>query len=873
VYPSRFLLVSGVAAAFAFPTSVSAQSWVNFTDETPSRLSASTGLGSGDPQEKDYAWADLDKDGDIDLICVRKEPFTSDGRFPNVLFMNENGVLTDRTSALASASTVAGSQGFLDSTNDRDAVIVDVNGDTWLDVVTCTTLSETQPQYIRTPRVYINRGNNGQGVWQGFLFDDEQRIDDTALGWQGVERFCSISAGDIDGDGDQDIYFGDYQQGGTRSLDVNDRLLINDGTGYFSDQSSARMTVEMLESSFAMSTAIVDMNNDGRLDILKDDALNAPQGISISYNDSAAGVGYFGSYDVAYGFQPYHFAVGDLNNDNLPDVIVSDDGADRYMLHAGVVGGLATFNPARTFSFTGGGGDDGFGGNNLIVDLNNDGWNDAIIADIDVDIAGYNRRCHIYRNLGDAPNVTLQEETVGGAVVGIPLAQLQGTHDVAVFDIDGDGWKDMVMGRYNGTTVWMNDPPSGLILSYPSGLVAQVAPGRIVTLDVSVAGIGGVTPAAGTGLLYYSVNGGPFSSLPMRDEGPGLFSIKLPRLTSCADELSYYVTVDSSASTTYSDPPTAPSSTYVAIATTGTSVIFEDNFEGAATGWTVQSTSLTSGAWEVAVPIGTTNGAEFAAPSDDAEAAGGTRCYVTQNGVVGGSAGAADVDGGPTDLISPPFDLDGTDGYVTYARWFYSSGADTLVVSVSPDGSNWTTVETVGGGNNQWTVNTFRVGDYITPSAANRVRFRTSDNPNDSITEAAIDLFGVSAFLCECAPLCQADIGLMGPGTATFSGLVDDPPGPLPPTMGFLVEGAPAGAPGMILWSLGLAPTPAFGGMLIHYDPFLIGPFVADPQGTFGVYVPGNPGSLLVYAQGVYLDSSLLPHGVGITNGLEIESP
>ncbi|HIE72491.1 MAG TPA: VCBS repeat-containing protein, partial [Planctomycetes bacterium] len=221
------------------------------------------------------------------------------------------------------------------------------------------------------------------------------------------------------------------------------------------------MSPVMLESSFGMKVAIVDMNNDGKLDILKDDALNAPQGISISFNNTVT-EGIFGTYDVFYNNAPYHFNIGDLNNDGLPDIIVSDDGQDRYVLNQTATAGQVPvpFSATIAFTYSGGGGDDGFGGNNLVADLDNDGWPDAIIADVDVDIGGCNRRCHIFRNLGNAPNVTLQEQTVAGQVVGgITPAALQGTFDVAIFDIDGDGWKDMVVGRCTGTQVYINDPP------------------------------------------------------------------------------------------------------------------------------------------------------------------------------------------------------------------------------------------------------------------------------------------------------------------------------------------------------------------------------------------------------------------------------
>lgn len=67
-------------------------------------------------------------------------------------------------------------------------------------------------------------------------------------------------------------------------------------------------------------------------------------------------------------------------------------------------------------------------------------------------------------------NVTLREETAGSGcanffgnpasclVAGIPSSKLEGTYDIAVFDINGDDWPDLVIGRCTGTEVWINQP-------------------------------------------------------------------------------------------------------------------------------------------------------------------------------------------------------------------------------------------------------------------------------------------------------------------------------------------------------------------------------------------------------------------------------
>ncbi len=854
-----------------FVCSASGQ-WVDFDEQTSARMVASATLGAGDTQEKDYAWADLDQDGDIDLICVRKQPWTTTGRFPNVLFMNENGVLTDRSSTLASSSSVSGSQGFLDSTNDRDVAIADLNGDGWLDVVTAVTLSGSQPKYISHPRIYINLGNDAGGNWRGLHFDDENRVPTMP----DEPRFCSVSPGDIDGDGDIDLYLGDYQQGGTRTIDLNDRLWINDGNGYFTDESSARMTATMLESSFAMATAIEDMNGDGKLDILKDDALNSPQGVSISYNDGTS-QGYFSTYEVVHNSAPYHIAVGDLNNDNMPDLVVTDDGDDRYRLNTGNdANGFATFAPSQTFSFVGGGADDGFGGNNLIVDLNNDGWNDVIITDVDVDISGTSRRTHIYRNLGNAPSVTLQEETLSGEVCGIPTSLLRGTHDIAVFDINGDGWKDMVVGRSIGTTVWINQPPTGLIFSYPSGLPYYMNPGQATIVDVAIVGTSSSVDPSSVQLHQRAV-GGTYSASSMTSIGGGQFRGTLAAMPNCLDRMEFYITAQSATGAQASDPPTAPANAYGGVAATGTNITLDEHFEGTVTGWTViDDPSLTSGSWEVATPEGTLYVGALAAPSVDADSSvQSTKCYVTQNGAPGGSAGAADVDGGPTQLISPQLNLLGVDATVSYARWVFSNGSDTLDVSVTGDGSTWVTVETVGASDpvtgapsNAWTIHTFKVSDYITPTAAVQVRFSIADNPNDSVTEAAIDAFTVEELQCAPPAYCQANIGLQGPGAATLTICGGNMSSGT--TAALEVKSAEPNSQAFLIAATSLSPIPVFNGTAINGSPFLLLPFVTDGLGEWGIpAIPGGGGVQIFYLQAAQLASSL-PFGLGFTNGVRL---
>ena len=469
---TRTFLGAAVAAGLAAPSLAQFNDqWLTLNDETTTRLPGGAFSVSDINHEVDLDWADLDQDGFTDLVVVRKQPFTSTGRRTNILLMNEGGTLVDRTAQYASASDVGGDQGFLTPTNDRDVIISDFNNDGWLDLITATTLSDGLPKHIGHPRVYMNLGNDGGGNWLGFRHEDARipQMFSFSTGNPENPRFCSVAAGDVTNDGFADLYFGDYDSSGAggsgqpAGKDMNDRLLINDGNGFFTDESQLRMTNQMLASAFGNSVEIADYNQDGFNDVLKDTSLNAPQYVAISYNNPS-NPGVFNLFDDFHFNAPYHTSNGDLNNDGRIDVVITDDGADRMRINMGNDAfGRVNWSNSKTFDFLSGG-DDGFGSNNLIVDLDGDGWEDILIADVDVDIGGYNRRLHIYHNRTTTvgtQNVVLREErqTSGGGwigAVGLTTNELRGTHDVAAFDIENDGDIDLVIARKDGTQVYTN---------------------------------------------------------------------------------------------------------------------------------------------------------------------------------------------------------------------------------------------------------------------------------------------------------------------------------------------------------------------------------------------------------------------------------
>lgn len=239
--------------------------------------------------------------------------------------------------------------------------------------------------------------------------------------------------------------------------------------------------------------------------------------------------------------------------------------------------------------------------------------------------------------------------------------------------------------------------------------------------------------------LHYRYNGGAWTADPMNEiADPALFfgGILLPP---AGTQVDWYVSAMDTGGHTVRLPANAPTGFFSFVVATSLTTIFTDTFE-TNLGWGVVNTALTTGAWVRADPNGTFLNSAPANPENDS-ADPGAQCMFTGQAAVGGGPGDQDVDGGPTVLTSPNFAIAGADALFAYRRWFFNDdGDDSLVVQVSNNGGGtWVTVETVMGAANSWVDRQFRVGQYVSPTNTVLVRFSTSDNPNNSVTEAAID--------------------------------------------------------------------------------------------------------------------------------------
>lgn len=334
---------------------------------------------------------------------------------------------------------------------------------------------------------------------------------------------------------------------------------------------------------------------------------------------------------------------------------------------------------------------------------------------------------------------------------------------VAFFDTypESDG------GGYAG--LWSNYPffPSGTVIGsdiqrglfvwrielpvaefgYPNGVPTFVDPTGGQVLDVTITPVSGETLVPGSATLVVTIGGGSPIEYPLEHVGGDLYRATFPSFD-CGASLSYAISITAESDVTTSDPPGG----FSAIAALGEPVLLDQTFDAGPSGWTVGAPgdNATSGVWTLVDPIGTT-----AQPENDHTADPGVKCWVTGQGSLGGGPGEADVDNGTTSLVSASFDVSGTpEARVSYWRWYSNNqgsnpGTDSFPILISNDGgASWVELEVVTESAGVWVRKSFRIADFVAPTASMRLKFVARDLDPGSLVEAAIDDVQVTYYEC-----------------------------------------------------------------------------------------------------------------------------
>jgi len=363
---------------------------------------------------------DVDQDGDLDVV------------FANGYVLSTSGQAIQPTLLI---NKIAQGQGLVDETATRLPTLAikgtlvlafDIEGDGDDDLFfSCNGPSQQ--------RLYVN---NGAGV---FTDQSVARLGTLNLAVAGCAH------GDVDQDGDLDLFLNDELSNGQL------KLFLNDGSGVFTNRTATH--VVSAPKTNQQDVVLCDLDGDFDLDVVN---IGKSAGQQIFLND---GTGHFPTVTTtllpAGTGLTYEAEVADLDHDgDLDMTMLSVSGVTDTVLRNNLVpSGSLTFTSLTT-ALTGGNGDDD--NEWVLVDANNDGWLDLVNGSLQ------SNGEKLYLNNG-AFSFARQTGTNGFSPV------VDSTLDVAIGDLNGDGVFDLVTAQgesgsflnraYYGTGAADSQPP------------------------------------------------------------------------------------------------------------------------------------------------------------------------------------------------------------------------------------------------------------------------------------------------------------------------------------------------------------------------------------------------------------------------------
>lgn len=340
----------------------------------------------------DAKFADIDNDGDLDIIVACE--FCR-----NILLINNgSGHFTNESEQRLPFSTH----------DSEDIGVADFDGNGWLDIVT---VSEDD----QVNELYLNQGG-------GFFTDASDRILVTGTS-------NAVLVEDFNLDCFPDILIGNSGQS---------RILINDGTAHFVDESSSRLPVL---SGVTQDLELGDIDNDGDLDLLVSneqlDWILINDGTGRFTDESAGRLEYSEGQE-----QTREGDFGDVNGDGFLDIFFANE---RYLGDASLprLNRLLINNQSGRFRDV--------TGVQLPIDDENSFEGDFLDIDRDGDLDILTGNCNIIGNTAPVPYGIYLNNGFGFFTriqSGILPANTLGCgFDFEFADLNGDGLKDLYIAN------------------------------------------------------------------------------------------------------------------------------------------------------------------------------------------------------------------------------------------------------------------------------------------------------------------------------------------------------------------------------------------------------------------------------------------
>ncbi len=364
-----------------------------FTDVTTTNLPQDANLHS-----LDIEFGDFDKDGDLDMVIASENTY-------NRIYLNDGkGKFTETKNALTQINA-----------DNEDVQVEDFDKDGNLDIIVVAEETEVHQYY--------------QGDGKGSFKDVSSRIPSAGMA-------NAVEAGDVNKDGYSDVFIGN---GPGKLGNGQDLLLINDHKGGFLNETSKRLPTLV---EYTQDLKLGDLDGDGDLDLVIG---NETPKNRLLIND---GNGFFSdsakNLPITYIEETREVLLFDVDNDKDLDIVFCNltcNACDHFdknpQVRLLINDGKAHFTdetgarlPKNTFSSWDGG----------YLDMDADGDLDLILCTIDVPgfVAGPFRA---YRNDGKGFFTDVTSEVMPASAVGRGW-------DVEVADVNGDGALDMGLGGW-----------------------------------------------------------------------------------------------------------------------------------------------------------------------------------------------------------------------------------------------------------------------------------------------------------------------------------------------------------------------------------------------------------------------------------------
>ncbi len=247
----------------------------------------------------------------------------------------------------------------------------------------------------------------------------------------------AVAIGDLDGDGKLDLAVANHNAASSASVSV----FRNTATSGSITTGSFATKVDFSAGNQIMSITIGDIDGDGKLDLVSANYLDNT--VSVLRNTATSGTITSSSFaeniDFATGTGPYSVAIGDLDADGKPDLVVANrTAATVSVLRNTVTSGISSSSFAAKVDFA-------TGSNPVSV----------AIGDLDADskpdfvVGNYNSNTvSIFRNTATSGSIA-----IGSFATKVDFTTSSGPSAVSIGDLDGDGMPDLATPNINDNNV------------------------------------------------------------------------------------------------------------------------------------------------------------------------------------------------------------------------------------------------------------------------------------------------------------------------------------------------------------------------------------------------------------------------------------